>query len=120
MTTFLKYFHTFSNNIASSLHIFGLMPKYSANIDKLVQIECNFCFLVRVFNLSRRLVIKTSLENRNTYIGKIVFGFQDNLSFSRLVLKTKRPILKLLMHMVLIALTFFSLGLSCPVQSKSS
>ena len=38
------------------------------------------------------------LENHKTYTvkctGKIVFCFQDDLSFSRLVLKTKRSVLK--------------------------
>ena len=40
-------------------------------------------------NLLRRLVIKTSMENQKSCsvkcTGKIVFGFQDNLSFFKLV-----------------------------------
>ena len=67
--------------------------------------------ICRVINLSRHLVIKTSLKNQKTYslkcTGKIVF--QDNLSISRLILKTKRPALKTKKHIVLIALEFLFL-----------
>ena len=56
----------------------------------------------RVNNLSRLLVLKTSLE-------KIIFASQDDLSFSRLTLKTKGPVLKTKRHIVLIALLNLSL-----------
>ena len=67
----------------------------------------------RVIDLSRRLVIKISLEKQKTCsvkcTVKIVFGFQDDLSFSRLVLKTKRPVLKTKGYIVLIVLENMSL-----------
>ena len=65
-------------------------------------VKCSeICFLL----FSRQSVIfKASLENQKAHLenqeaysvnfsGKFVFGFQDNLLVSRLVLKTKRPIL---------------------------
>ena len=59
-------------------------------------------------NLLRRLVIKTSMENQKSCsvkcTGKIVFGFQDNLLFFRLILITKGSVFKTQMHIVLIAL----------------
>ena len=67
----------------------------------------------RVNNSSRRLFFKTSLENQKLYsvkcTGKFFFGFQDWQSFSRLVLKTERPVLKTKRHIVSIKLENLSL-----------